>query len=170
MTIIRFTAAVERLHTTAQEAHRSIGIAQPILMLMADRGKPTYVALPGGTPETSTGRAELRAHAHELGTVAAAISAEAWLHIPSIRTEQLPSMPIADLPLPSEADPSARQEAISTTALWPAAPDGPLGLQRTSIITRTAFGPVFSPDPNDQVVHSPGGGGLAAFLTDLFAP
>jgi len=79
-------------------------------------------------------------------------------------------MPIADLPRPTEVPPDTRQEAISTTALWPTAPDGPLGVQRTSIITRTAFGPVFTPDPHDQLVHSPGGGVMAAFLTDLLAP
>ena len=167
LTVIRFNAAVERLHTSAEDALRQIGIAQPILMLVPDRGQPTYVVLPDGTPKTDAGRAELRRRAHGLGAVAAAISAESWLHIPSIRAEQLPAMALVDLPRPSEADPADRQEAISTTALWATAPDGPLGLQRTSIITRTAFGPVFTPDPHDQPVASPGGGGVVAFLTEL---
>lgn len=170
LTVIRFNAAVQQLHTAAEQAHRSIGIAQPVLMLLPDLGEPTYVLLPTGTPKTAAGRAELRRSAHDLGSVAAAISAESWFHVPSVRAEQLPAMPLADLPRPAEADPDARQEAISTTALWLTAPDGPLGLQRTSIITGTAFGPVFTPDPRDQVVHSPGGGGLAAFLTDLLTP
>ena len=170
LTVIGFNAAVTRLHSASEQAHRTIGIAQPILMLVPEAGEPTYVVLPTGTPKTTAGRAELRRRAQEFGSVAVAISAESWLHVPSIRAEQLPAMPIADLPRPAEAHPDARQEAISTTALWPTAPNGPLGLQRTSIITHTAFGPVFTPDPRDQVVHSPGGGGLAAFLTDLLAP
>ena len=89
-----------------------IGIAQPILMLVPDRGKPTYVVLPDGTPKTAVGRAELRCRAHEFGSAAAAISAESWLHVPSVRAEQLPAMPIADLPRPAEVDPDARQEVI----------------------------------------------------------
>ncbi|NUR32303.1 MAG: hypothetical protein HOV83_41735 [Catenulispora sp.] len=170
LTVVAFNAAVQRLHTAAEQAHQTIGIAQPVLMLVPEAGEPIYVLLPTGTPKTTAGRAELRRRAHEFGSVAAAISAESWFHVPSVRAEQLPAMPIADLPHPVEADPDARREAISTTALWPTAPDGPLGLQRTSIITRTAFGSVFTPDPRDQLVHSPGGGGLAAFLTNLLTP
>lgn len=170
LTVIGFNAAAQRLHTAAEDAHRTIGFAQPVLMLLPDRGEPTYVVLPTGTPKTPGGRAELRHRARQAGAVAAAITAEAWLHVPSIRPEQLPNTPIADLPRPAEAAADDRTEAISTSAWWPTAPDGPLGLQRTSIITRTAFGPVFTPDPRDQLVHSPGGGGLAAFLTNLLTP
>jgi hypothetical protein len=169
MTLARFTHYVDQLHATAQAAHRQIGVAQPILMLLPERGDPTYVVLPTGTPKSDTGRAELRRRASELGTVAAALTGESWMTVPSIRAEQLPNTPLADIARPIEADPADRAEAIATTGWWPTGPAGPVGLQRVSIIERTAFGSTFTDTPFDTPVHSPGGGGIAAFLTDLLA-
>ncbi|NUP46273.1 MAG: hypothetical protein HOW97_03005 [Catenulispora sp.] len=167
LTLARFTHHVEQLHNAAQTAHREIGIAQPVLMLLPDTGQPVRIVLPFGTPQTSAGRAELKRRAREIGTRAAALTGESWVIVPSIRAEQLPNMPLADIPRPAEADPEARREAVATSAWWPTAPDGPLSVQRVTFIDRTAFGPVFTDSPYDQMVHSPGGGGIAAFLVDL---
>lgn len=167
MTLARFTFFVDQLHATAQTAHRQIGAAQPVLMLLPERGDPTYVILPTGTPKTDAGRAELRARALDLGAVAAALTGESWATVPSIRAERLPNTPLADIARPIEADPADRTEVIGTSAWWPTGPDGPVGVQRVSIIERTAFGSTFTDTPHDTLVHSPGGGGIAAFLTDL---
>ncbi|MEY9861381.1 hypothetical protein ABH935_007022 [Catenulispora sp. GAS73] len=170
MTLTRFTHYVDDLHATAQRAHQQTGAAPPVLMLLPERSDPQYIVLPAGTPKTDAGRADLRQRAAELAAVAAALTAESWMTVPSIRPEQLPNTPLADIARPAEAAPADRAEAIATSAWWPTGPDGPVGLQRVSIIERTAFGSTFTDTPFDTIVHSPGGGGIAAFLTDLLTP